>query len=234
MPEALDIGFFFNYKNQVIQLPVNPEKITVKFSGNNKTEEVLLLGEINILKERKLAAVNFASFFPYDSWLSFIRTKGSFESSQFYKDFFQRLMDNKEPARLVVTGPVGVNMMVSVESFEYDHTAGAHEDCNYSLELKEYRSHKIINLDPNTGKPLVSESQGNGLLSPSQFTINAPVYFTGVPMLSSKGKGAMPVRTNHPCMIGYIAKGEAYPYRLYEESSSAAIGWAKASMMVLR
>ena len=32
----MDIGFFINYDGQVVQLPVNPEKVEVKFSGNNK------------------------------------------------------------------------------------------------------------------------------------------------------------------------------------------------------
>ncbi len=38
------IRFFFEFDNQIVQLPVNPEEIVVKSPGNNKTEEIVKLG----------------------------------------------------------------------------------------------------------------------------------------------------------------------------------------------
>ena len=45
-----DIGLFFEYEGQILQLPVNPEKLEVSYSGNNKNVEIIKLGEISILK----------------------------------------------------------------------------------------------------------------------------------------------------------------------------------------
>ena len=92
----MDIGFFINYDNQVIQLPVNPEKVTVKTSGNNSTSEIIKLGEINLLKDRKLQQISFKSFFPQDTWFPGIRTLGDFRQPEFYKSFFEGILNDKK------------------------------------------------------------------------------------------------------------------------------------------
>ena len=128
---SFDIGIFFTYKNRVIQIPVNPEKITVTVSGNNETVEVISLGQISRLKNRNLKDISFESFFPYESWFPAVRTRGDFKKPKFYKNFFEDLMNNREAATLSITG-LGIDMDVSIENFEYYHQAGDHEDAYYS------------------------------------------------------------------------------------------------------
>ena len=50
------IRFFFEFDDQIVRLPVNPEEIVVKSPGNNKTEEIVKLGEIDILRAEKIAS----------------------------------------------------------------------------------------------------------------------------------------------------------------------------------
>jgi hypothetical protein len=138
----MDIGFFINYDNQVVQLPVNPEKVTVSYSGNNSTTEIIKLGEINRLAQRKLAEISFESFFPEDDWFPSVRTRGQFKKPDFYKSYIEKIQTSEKPCRLVITG-LDITMKCSIESFEFYHQGGDHEDAYYSISLKEYREYQI-------------------------------------------------------------------------------------------
>ena len=50
--------------DEIVELPVLPEKITVKTSGQSTEKTVLELGNVNLLKSVKLRTVTFNSFFP--------------------------------------------------------------------------------------------------------------------------------------------------------------------------
>lgn len=235
----MDIGFFFSFEGTVIQLPYNPEKITVRRDSSNKTEEVLALGDINILKDAKLRELSFDCFFPYDTWFPWIRTYGDFKKPAFYRDFFDNAKNKKKPVRLIVTGPIDINMLVSVEMFEYTYQAGDFEDMYYSLSLKEYRNHSIIKIDPETGLPLSSENAGaltteNSIITPAEITIDSPVYVTGTTTWYSDGQGPLYEYNKYPCKVNYIEKGEVCPYSLFDEAQAKIIGWAKKEMLVLR
>ena len=64
----MDIGFFLEYEGTVVQFPVNPEKLEVSVSGNNKSTEIIEIGEITIIKKKKLADISWESWLPYESW----------------------------------------------------------------------------------------------------------------------------------------------------------------------
>jgi hypothetical protein len=141
----MPIGFFFNYNNEIIQLPVNPDKIQVTGKGNNKTVEVIQLGEISILKDKKLQSIAFKSFFPEQDWFPAIQTRGNFKGPDFYVNFIEKIRIDKKPCQFIVTG-IGITMKVSIESFDYYHQGGDHEDKYYEIELKEWRDSLIIEI----------------------------------------------------------------------------------------
>ena len=58
------VEIFMEYDNRVVALPVNPDKIKLSREGNNETTEIVSLGEINMLKAPKLAAMELESFSP--------------------------------------------------------------------------------------------------------------------------------------------------------------------------
>lgn len=141
-------GIFFNYKNEIIRLPVNPEFITVREKGDNKTYQVLKLGEINVLGDKKLAEINMDILLPGEVY-PFVTTKNDFRGPSFYLQKFQEYKDTKEGVRLVITGdPMGINMLVSFETEEKEVRAGEEQDVYVRLELKEYREYSLDTFIP--------------------------------------------------------------------------------------
>lgn len=146
------IRFFFEFNNQVVQLPVNPEEIMINSSGNNKTEEVVKLGEINLLRQKKLEAFMIECFLPTDSSAPYVLTKGKFQKPQFYIDFFEQIRQEKKPFRFIVSD-TKINMLAAIEDLEYGMKA-ADNDIHYSISIKEYRpfSSKVVKIKLPTNK----------------------------------------------------------------------------------
>lgn len=136
------ISLFAKYKEKLVQLPVNPEDITISGGTNNNTSDTVGQGEINDLGFAKLKGLTISSFFPknYNGEL-YINTGGSFEGPEYYIKFFEDIKNAREPFRLIITD-IDINMLVSVENFEYTYQYGT-DDVDYSLELKEYKEHNI-------------------------------------------------------------------------------------------
>lgn len=232
---SFDIGIFFTYKNRVIQLPVNPEKVKVKVSGNNETVEVISLGEINQLKHRKLKEISFESFFPYEPWFPAVRTKGEFKKPKFYKKFFETLFDNRQPALLTITG-LDIDMYVSVEDFEYSHQAGDHEDAYYSLELKEYVHHIIQEIPLETTSTSTPSStqqptQAADIVSsiaPAEVTIGCNVILNGTVHYDSYGSKPGKTFSNYKGKVNLINKKGSHPYHI-TTPSGGWLGWVLES-----
>ena len=142
------ISFFAKYKERLVQLPVNPEDITINSGMNNSTFDTVGQGEINNIGFEKLKELTISSFFPkrYNGEL-YINTGGQFEDPDFYIKFFDDIKKAREPFRLIVTD-INVNMLVSIESFNHTYAWGT-DDVEYSLEVKEYKEHNIRVLKPN-------------------------------------------------------------------------------------
>mgnify|MGYP001304115262 FL=1 len=97
------IRFFFEFENQVVQLPVNPEEIMLSSSGSNKTEEIVKLGEINLLREKKLEVCTIEGFLPINANAPYIVTRGQFQRPQFYLDFFEKIRASTTPCRVIIS-----------------------------------------------------------------------------------------------------------------------------------
>lgn len=136
------ISFFAKYKERLVQLPVNPENITINSSMNNSSTDTVGQGEINNIGFEKLKELTISSFFPkrYGGEL-YINTGGQFEDPDFYIKFFNDIKKAREPFRLIITD-INVNMLVSIESFNHTYQWGT-DDVDYELELKEYKEHNI-------------------------------------------------------------------------------------------
>lgn len=232
----MDIGFFIEYNNQVIQLPVNPEKVSVAYKGNNKSTEIIKLGEITLLKDRKLADISFESFFPQYDWFPAVRTRGDFRGPEFYKAFIQLIMDSKKPCRLVVTG-INISMQCSIEKFDYYHKSGDHEDAYYSIGFKEYREYHItpIGVDPSmsSSKSYNSAVSGPAIpVSPKKITIGCTVILNGRVHLDSYGSKPGKLFTNYRGVVNLINSKGSAPYHI-TTPSGGWLGWATAESVVL-
>lgn len=233
----MDIGFFVNYKNQVIQLPVNPEKVSVEFAGNNTSKEIISLGEITLLKDRKLSTISFKSFFPQYEWFPAIRTRGQFKTPDFYKKFFEGIMNDKKPCRLIITG-ISINTQCSVESFEYYHQGGDHEDAYYSLEFKEYREYHITEVaidsslgDSNKNSISVADTPAKPL-TPSNITKGCSVILNG--RVHYDSYGAKPGKTfkDYKGKVNFINEKGTHPYHV-TTPDGGWLGWVTKESVVL-
>ena len=233
----MDIGFFINYDGQVVQLPVNPEKVEVKFSGNNSTTEIIQLGEINLLKDRKLAEISFESFFPQDDWFPAIRTRGSFKRPDFYKSFFEGIQEDKKPCRLIITG-LNITLKTSVENFSYYHQGGDHEDAYYSLDFKEYRDYHItqIPVDPSLKRPTAPAKrptpQPSKPATPAQITKGCDVILNGRVHYDSYGSKPGKTFSNYKGKVNFINMKGSHPYHV-TTPSGGWLGWVTKKSVVL-
>lgn len=148
---------------ELVELPVLPEKITVKTSvqGNEKT--VLELGNVNLLKAVKLKTISFNSFFPAAKIPSVTARKLC--EPLWYVQKIKSVMKSKKPFRFVMIGnDLDINTQMTVDSFEYSESYGAVGDFDYKLTLKEwvdYSPRKVtIRQETSTSAPVaVTESK---------------------------------------------------------------------------
>ncbi|APC83110.1 LysM peptidoglycan-binding domain-containing protein [Clostridium botulinum] len=133
-------------------LPVLPEKIEFDEDGNNKTYDIINLGEINTINLPKLTEISFESFFPLN--------KGPYVSSEqlfspsFYIAKIREWRDKKQKIRFIFTGsPLEINDLFTIESFKPSEEGGEVGDIHYSIELKRYKNYaakKVVIVTPKT------------------------------------------------------------------------------------
>lgn len=243
----MDIGFFLEYEGQVVQLPVNPEKLEVSVDGNNKSTEIIQIGEITLIKKKKLAKISWESWLPYESWWTGIRTKGSFQSADFYVDFITKIREACKPCRLVITG-VGLSTLVSIEDFEWWRQGGDHEDTYYSIDLKEYKEFSIAVLAPKaspnpgttttqtTTQPVTSvgttQPEAKANPTPTQITIGCEVILNGTVHYDSYGSKPGKTFTNYRGKVNLINKKGSHPYHV-TTPSGGWLGWVLESAVKL-
>lgn len=236
-----DISIFFEYDDRVVQIPVNPEEIKCTIDGNNDTVEVVKLGEINLIKDRKLTSISFESFFPKFDWFPSIRTTGEFKDCDFYKKFFLKIMRDKKPCRFVVTGIdfnsfLGDDKLVTVEKFEVEHKAGEHEDAYYSIELKEYKEHDIATVEvikKDKKKKNKNKKDRKKDKKPGKITRGCTVIVNGRLHRDSNGNGPGITEKNAVRKINFIQKGKKCPYHVTTLSGGWR-GWVTAKSVTLK
>lgn len=122
-----------------IIIPVLPSKLKVTSAGDNDTDTVLGLGEVLILRQKRLRTVSWDSFCPAHSApyapgvitppLELIRA-------------IQTARDALQPVRLLITGTdLDINVRMGIESFDYEERSGELGDLYYSIKLSEWKDY---------------------------------------------------------------------------------------------
>ncbi len=227
------IRFFFEFNNQVVQLPVNPEEIMINSSGNNKTEEIVKLGEINLLRQKKLEAFMIECFLPIDSSAPYVLTKGKFQKPQFYIDFFEQIRQEKKPFRFIVSD-TKINMLASIEDLEYGLKAGD-DDTHYSLSIKEYRpfSSKVVKITLPATKAKPAKVTAPAPKRPKTgFAIGDTVIANGNYWYSSYGANPHGTFKNFTGKISHIVADKNRKYRYHITTPSGGYrGWVAKSQI---
>lgn len=142
----------YNNNEELIELPVLPKKIEVSGSGNNKSTEILSIGEITQLKMPKEFTIQLESDFPVMWYPSCNVSKNKLLLPYEYISKIEKWRTTLKPIRMVFVGStIDINVAVSIESFSYAEEGGDVGTWSYKLKLKEYRFFGAdkINLDNN-------------------------------------------------------------------------------------
>lgn len=131
------IWLSFNNQEEGFQIPINPASIEMGEGNKSKTYDVAGLGEINVIKDRKLTNYSFSSYFPAQ-YYPFMATDLLLEPRQ-YVEYLEKWMDTMRPIRFVFTGEsFDINTPASIENFTWKEIAGTGGDIEYTLSLKRY------------------------------------------------------------------------------------------------
>ncbi|REK74388.1 LysM peptidoglycan-binding domain-containing protein [Paenibacillus paeoniae] len=144
----------FNNGTEVLDIQVLPSSIEISDGGKGNTYDVVGLGEINVIKERKLSEYAFSSFFPAKLYPFMLPPHDDKKNDpepvvkvvppieQVRK--ISRWMESKRPIRFIFQGgttasDVVINTPATIESFQWKEVAGGIGDIEYSIKLKHYR-----------------------------------------------------------------------------------------------
>ncbi|WP_244933652.1 LysM peptidoglycan-binding domain-containing protein [Neobacillus mesonae] len=136
------IQFWLSQGKVRLQLPVNPESITVDSPFGYEDITVPKLGEFTVINERMPRTFSLESFFPRDYNAVYCEyTKIPKPADAVAK--IEKFRSNKKPVKLSITG-TKVNFAVTIREFEYEpERAGNPGDIYFSMSLKEYKTSNI-------------------------------------------------------------------------------------------
>lgn len=226
-------NLFIEYGNQVIQFPVNPEEIKMKIAGANESQEVVKLGEVNILRDTKLAEIEFSSFLPeMNDGSPYILTKNKFRRPEYYIDIINKIRNDHKPCRFIV-GDTRINLKVSIESFEYGYEGGD-DDVYYTLSMKEYKEMKTREVriaDYKSTRPKYTPpppAVPRAAPVSKTVTIGCTVIVNGQLHRNSNGGGPGQWRTDFRGKINFINLAGSHPYHVTTMDGGWQ-GWVLAS-----
>ncbi len=150
----------FNNNKELIELPVLPKKLEISGSGNNKSTEILSLGEVTQLKMPKQFTLQIDSEFPMMWYPTCNISENKLQNPYYYIKLIEKWRKTLRPIRFVFIGnSIDINSPVSIESFSYAEEGGDVGTWSYKLKLKEYRffGAEKINLDNN----VIQKSRSN-------------------------------------------------------------------------
>ena len=230
-----EIAFAFEYDGRVVQLPITPEDIEITYPGNNKTVDVILLGEVNLLKTRKLATFTIKSWLPDEDWYPGIRTTGRFRKSSYYVRFFEKIRDEKKPCHFYIYG-LNFNMQVSIETFTHQRKGGEHEDLYFTMALKEYRPFSVRELprivQEESEEVLETLDKKTPTLEPTEITVGTTVVVNGTLHRDSYGGNPGKTLTNYIGRVGIINKKGSHPYHI-TNTSGGWLGWVNKEAITI-
>lgn len=218
--------FLTDYKtSETIQLPVNPAELKLKYEGDDQSQTVVNLGEINRLGNLKLVDITIESVFPNNETTYTVTS--DIEDPQFYIDYIQKIQKSKGHMQLVVAN-TKISIPVTVSSFEYGFEGGFDEEYKYSLELKQYREFKAVKVSAKKKKKKKKSKKGKKRISPpKKFGVHSSVIVNGRLHMDSNGNGPGAYEKNAKRTVINIATGHKYPVCV--GIGAVARGWVKKS-----
>lgn len=165
----------FDYN--LIQLPINPQEVTITYPANPTSYDVEGVGEVIIPRIPRLANVTFESFFPRESVYITGANVDSWSSPEWYVNFFRNLQLSREPFELTIVRGTDTlneyteNFLIQSQQYFFDTVldkavlldlsisdkGGEPGDIYYSMTISEYRD-----ASPKTMAELAEEKIEDG------------------------------------------------------------------------
>ncbi|RMC39557.1 hypothetical protein F5ESL0236_04700 [Lactobacillus sp. ESL0236] len=218
--------FLTNYKsNKTIQLPVNPAELKLKYEGDDQSQTVVNLGEINRLGNLKLVDITIESTLPLNE-TTYIAVD-ELQEPEYYIDFIKKIQKAKGHMQVVVAN-TKISLPMTVESFEYGFEDGYDEEYKYTLELKQYREFKAIKVSTSKNKKKKKSKKGKERISPpKKFGVGSSVVVSGRLYMDSNGNGPGGYEKNSKRTVINIATGHKFP--ICVGINGSARGWVRKS-----
>lgn len=136
----MDIFVSSEDRKEVLQLPIIPPDISVKFPHNNQTFSTISAGDIKLIGMAGLKAISIDSWFPMREY--------SFAKSPLLgteaKEFFVKWKRKRRPIRIVIVNNAGYelhNELYAIEDFTFGYDRVG--DMPYSLSLEQFVPKKV-------------------------------------------------------------------------------------------
>ncbi|ASA24316.1 LysM peptidoglycan-binding domain-containing protein [Paenibacillus donghaensis] len=185
-----EYGLFLNFNNmeESIRLPVNPETLEIKESGDGTSYTLIDLGEINSIAYPKLTELTIESIFPAQRYPFVVVPEDGLRRPFEYVELIKKWMGSRRPIRFVFSGLKGVqdtrvsedltflddfavNMAMSIEGFTWKLSAGTSGDIEYSLSLKKYVFYQAVAVKVVKGEVRAEQKRANEKKAPATYTL---------------------------------------------------------------
>lgn len=182
----------FYLKNDGVQvlLPVTPSQMITKKNGNNRTINILNMGEINIIQNGALDEISFSILLPRSAW-SFVQKEEGFNEPLYYLNFLATCKESGLPTTIIIFRSLADgsqifsgNKDMILEDYTVTEKGGDFGDFWVDLHFREYRTAKsTVYQVKNDGDSLVMVESGSNRDSkstPTTYTVQSGDTLWGI------------------------------------------------------
>ena len=220
-------NMYIEFMGDIIIFPIPPEEIKISSSSNNETFEVVKLGEVSILKDRKLKEFSIASFFPksYDLYPFLNTTKDEFIEAELMVKLLEKIRLLKKPFRFILDDS-NINMLCSIEDFTHGYMYGD-DDIHFEIKFKEYKDISVqeIEIETNTGESFSPADASREEPSTKKVVVGCDVKVNGIPHRDSFGTGPGTLLTDFEGKLNFVKEDDrSHPYHVTDKDGGYK-GW---------
>lgn len=136
----MDIFISSEDRAEVLQLPIIPPELNIKFPHNNQTFSTISAGDIKLIGMPGLKAISLDSWFPMKEY-SFAKSPVLGTEA---KEFFVKWKRKRRPIRIIIVNNAGYefhNELYAIEEFTFGYDRVG--DMTYSLTLEQFVLKKV-------------------------------------------------------------------------------------------
>lgn len=230
--------FFADVGGDTIEFPVNPKEYSISYPSDNKTYNVLDIGEIVVPRLPSLMEVSWESYFPGDSDDPLIYGH-DWSDPEDYVEAIIDARDNQEICDLVISRydargskMFDTNISAVIDSFETTEKGGEAGDVYYKIKFKEYRDFAPIKVSPplpeQPSQTVQINDQPRPLAAAPELRVGATVIANGTYFSSSYGDKPTGTANNLSTTVSRIIPDASRPYPILIGGSR---GWIKADQL---